>query len=69
MGSPTLDLAHHLSEETRRRQPNAMKALWKLTKRRPNMLSLGTGDPHSSLYPVKKIQYEVASTAEDIDDP
>lgn len=69
MGSPTLDLAHHLSEETRRRQPNAMKALWKLTKRRPNMLSLGTGDPHSSLYPVKKIQYEVASTAADIDDP
>lgn len=27
------------------------------------------GDPHSSLYPVKKIQYEVASTAADIDDP
>lgn len=63
-----------------------MKALWRLTKRKPDMISLGTGrhmavsfsiigahnvpgDPHFSLYPMKKIQFEVASTAEDVDDP
>ncbi|PSS31065.1 hypothetical protein PHLCEN_2v2397 [Hermanssonia centrifuga] len=46
-----------------------MKALWRLTKGKPNMISLGNGDPHYSLYPVKKIQYEVASAAEDIEDP
>lgn len=82
-----VDLSHHLSLETRSRKPNAMKALWRLTKRKPNMISLATGtvpstlgflflklmrptgDPHYSLYPMKKIQFEVASTAEDIEDP
>lgn len=40
---PTLDLSHHLSLEARQRRPNAMKSLWKLTKRKANMISLGTG--------------------------
>lgn len=82
-----MDLSHHLSLEARQRKPNAMKALWRLTKRRPNMISLGTGaaytlllylltsdvinagDPHYSLYPIKSVHYEVASTAADIEDP
>ena len=43
-GTIRVDLSHHLSEETRSRKPNAMKALWRLTKRKPNMISLGTGE-------------------------
>ncbi|KAI0705929.1 pyridoxal phosphate-dependent transferase [Cytidiella melzeri] len=65
----TADLSHHLSIETRQRKPNAMKVLWRLTRGRPNMISLATGDPHYSLYPVKSINYEVASAAADIEDP
>ncbi|KIP08875.1 hypothetical protein PHLGIDRAFT_29342 [Phlebiopsis gigantea 11061_1 CR5-6] len=64
-----VDLTHHLSQEARQRKPNAMKALWRLTKRKPDMISLGTGDPHFSLYPMKQVSFEVASAAEDIEDP
>ncbi|EKM55107.1 uncharacterized protein PHACADRAFT_28172 [Phanerochaete carnosa HHB-10118-sp] len=64
-----IDLSHHLSEETRCRRPNAMKALWRVANRKPGMLSLGTGDPHYSLFPMKKVQFEVASTSECLDDP
>lgn len=45
-----MDLSHHLSLEARQRKPNAMKALWRLTKRRPNMISLGTGAAHTLLF-------------------
>lgn len=44
------DLSHHLSEETRARKPNAMKALWRVAQRKPDMLSLGTGKHHDSLF-------------------
>ncbi|KAI0345430.1 L-tyrosine:2-oxoglutarate aminotransferase [Trametopsis cervina] len=67
--TPPVDLSHHLSFESRQRKPNAMKALWRLTKSKPNMISLATGDPHFSLYPIKSVHFEVASTSEDIDDP
>ena len=43
-GLTRVDLSHHLSLETRSRKPNAMKALWRLTKRKPNMISLGNGE-------------------------
>ena len=52
---PTLDLSHHLSLEARQRRPNAMKSLWKLTKRKANMISLGTGTV-SKLLP-RYVQY------------
>ncbi|GJE96938.1 PLP-dependent aminotransferase family protein [Phanerochaete sordida] len=46
-----------------------MKALWRVANRKPGMLSLGTGDPHFSLFPMKKVQFEVASASSDLDDP
>ncbi|KAH9928518.1 L-tyrosine:2-oxoglutarate aminotransferase [Epithele typhae] len=63
--STPVDLSHHLSTEARRRKPNPMKAIWKLTRGRPNMVSLANGDPHYSLYPIRKIEYEVASVKEE----
>ena len=47
------------------RKPNPMKAIWKLTRRKPNMVSLANGDPHFSLYPIRKIEFEMASVAEE----
>ncbi|KAI0929082.1 hypothetical protein AcV5_006446 [Taiwanofungus camphoratus] len=66
MSSNTVvDLAHHLSSEARARKPNPMKEIWKLIKRKPNMVSLANGDPHFSLYPIKKMEFEVASVEEE----
>ncbi|KAI8982830.1 L-tyrosine:2-oxoglutarate aminotransferase [Trametes punicea] len=59
-----IDLSHHLSSEARMRKPNPMKAIWKLTRRKPNMVSLANGDPHFSLYPIRRIEYEMASVAD-----
>ncbi|TBU50218.1 pyridoxal phosphate-dependent transferase [Dichomitus squalens] len=61
--STPVDLTHHLSTEARLRKPNPMKEIWKLTRRRPNMVSLANGDPHFSLYPIRSIEYEMASVA------
>ncbi|KAI0823558.1 L-tyrosine:2-oxoglutarate aminotransferase [Trametes gibbosa] len=61
---PQVDLSHHLSSEARMRKPNPMKAIWKLTRRKPNMVSLANGDPHFSLYPIRRIEYEMASVEE-----
>ncbi|PIL24415.1 hypothetical protein GSI_14169 [Ganoderma sinense ZZ0214-1] len=63
--STPVDLMHHLSTEARLRKPNPMKAIWKLTQRKPNMVSLANGDPHYSLYPIRNIHYEMASVAEE----
>lgn len=41
--STSVDLSHHFSTEARLRQPNPMKAIWKLTRRKPNMVSLANG--------------------------
>lgn len=41
-----------------------MKEIWRLARRKPNMVSLANGDPHSSLYPIKSMQFEVASVDE-----
>ncbi len=38
-----VDLSHHLSSEARMRKPNPMKEIWKLTRRKPNMVSLANG--------------------------
>lgn len=42
--SASVDLSHHLSAEARMRKPNPMKAIWKLTRRKPNMVSLANGE-------------------------
>ncbi|KAI0780455.1 L-tyrosine:2-oxoglutarate aminotransferase [Trametes elegans] len=62
-----VDLSHHLSTEARLRKHNPMKAIWKLTRRKPNMVSLANGDPHYSLYPIRKVEFEMASV--DCEDP
>ncbi|CCM00523.1 uncharacterized protein FIBRA_02557 [Fibroporia radiculosa] len=62
--STQIDLSHHLSIEARARKPNPMKAIARLARRKPNMVSLANGDPHSSLYPIRRISYQVASVAE-----
>ncbi|KAI0332553.1 PLP-dependent transferase [Cubamyces sp. BRFM 1775] len=64
MDLPQVDLSHHLSSEARLRKPNPMKAIWKLTRRRPNMVSLANGDPHFSLYPIRRVEFEMASVDE-----
>lgn len=33
------------------------------------MISLANGDPHFSLYPIRRVEFEVASVGEDIADP
>ncbi|KAI0072263.1 L-tyrosine:2-oxoglutarate aminotransferase [Panus rudis PR-1116 ss-1] len=67
--SSPIDLTHHLSSETRQRKANPMKAIWRLTRRRADMISLANGDPHFSLYPLRKVEYEVASVADHVSDP
>ncbi|KAI0371670.1 PLP-dependent transferase [Pilatotrama ljubarskyi] len=62
--APEVDLSHHLSSEARMRKPNPMKAIWKLTRRKPNMVSLANGDPHFSLYPIRRVEFEMASVEE-----
>ena len=83
--SSSMDLSHHLSSETRLRKANPMKAIWRLTRRKADMISLANGkssprshfltttkvitlfagDPHFSLYPIKKMEFEVASVDDD----
>ena len=48
--SAPVDLSHHLSTEARMRKPNPMKAIWKLTRRKPNMVSLANGTYPSGLF-------------------
>ncbi|EPS95176.1 hypothetical protein FOMPIDRAFT_1054423 [Fomitopsis schrenkii] len=64
MTSTPVDLSHHLSAEARLRKPNAMKQIWRLARRKPNMISLANGDPHSSLYPIQSLTFNVASVNE-----
>ncbi|KAH9930640.1 L-tyrosine:2-oxoglutarate aminotransferase [Fomitopsis serialis] len=64
MSTTPVDLSHHLSQEARLRKPNAMKQIWRLARRKPNMISLANGDPHSSLYPIQSLTFNVASVAE-----
>ncbi|KAH9923894.1 L-tyrosine:2-oxoglutarate aminotransferase [Fomitopsis serialis] len=56
-----IDLSHHLSAEARLRKPTAMKEIWRLASRKPNMVSLANGDPPNTLYPIKKVLFEIAS--------
>ncbi|EIN07053.1 L-tyrosine:2-oxoglutarate aminotransferase [Punctularia strigosozonata HHB-11173 SS5] len=57
------DLSHHLSIEARARLPNPMKAIWKVAQGKPGAISLANGDPHHSLYPIHKMEFEIPSIA------
>ncbi|OBZ66803.1 Aromatic amino acid aminotransferase C56E4.03 [Grifola frondosa] len=41
-----------------------MKEIFRLIQRKPNLISLANGDPHFSLYPIRKVVFDVASVAE-----
>ncbi|EMD37939.1 hypothetical protein CERSUDRAFT_152554 [Gelatoporia subvermispora B] len=69
--STPLDLSHHLSSEAKARIANPMKSIWKLIQQRPDVVMLAngasmadtpSGDPHPSLYPLRKVEFELAST-------
>ncbi|CAL1705309.1 unnamed protein product [Somion occarium] len=46
-----------------------MKAIWRLTRRKADMISLANGDPHFTLYPIRKLEFEVASVEDGVLDP
>ncbi|PCH39053.1 L-tyrosine:2-oxoglutarate aminotransferase [Wolfiporia cocos MD-104 SS10] len=58
---PPADLLHHLSTEARERKPNLIRDVWKSVKRGSDIVSLANGDPHYTLYPLRRLQYEVPS--------
>ncbi|OCH85707.1 L-tyrosine:2-oxoglutarate aminotransferase [Obba rivulosa] len=60
-GTNPFDLSRHLSSEAKARVANPMKAIWKLIQQQPNVVMLANGDPHFSLYPIRKVDFEVAS--------
>ncbi|KAH9924826.1 pyridoxal phosphate-dependent transferase [Amylocystis lapponica] len=64
MSRVEFDLTKHLSSEARERKPNPMKDIWRLTQRKPNALSLANGDPDFRLFPLKSMDFHVASTLE-----
>ncbi|KAI0752916.1 L-tyrosine:2-oxoglutarate aminotransferase [Daedaleopsis nitida] len=60
-----VDLSHHLSPEVLARKLNPLKEIIRITLSNPHLISLANGDPHHSLYPIRRIDYEVASVADD----
>ncbi|EGN97547.1 hypothetical protein SERLA73DRAFT_92692 [Serpula lacrymans var. lacrymans S7.3] len=56
-----VDLSHHLSRETRARQPNPIKTIWKIAQTKVGTINMGNGDPHNTLYPISKIDFVVPS--------
>ncbi|EIW53725.1 L-tyrosine:2-oxoglutarate aminotransferase [Trametes versicolor FP-101664 SS1] len=60
-----IDLSRHLSPETLARKVNPLKDIIRVVTNNPQLISLANGDPHHSLYPIRRIDYEVASAASD----
>ncbi|KAI0768332.1 pyridoxal phosphate-dependent transferase [Trametes elegans] len=64
MSAPSfVDLTHHLSPETLQRRSNPLKDIIRIALSNPELVSLANGDPHHTLYPIRRIDYEVASVA------
>ncbi|KAI0357952.1 L-tyrosine:2-oxoglutarate aminotransferase [Trametes cingulata] len=61
--APFIDLTHHLSPETLVRRTNPLKDIIRISLENPHLVSLANGDPHHTLYPIRRIDYEVASVA------
>ncbi|OBZ66349.1 hypothetical protein A0H81_13657 [Grifola frondosa] len=66
---PWLAIAHSspCNLKARARRPNPMKEMYKYVSNTRRMVSLANGDPHFSLYPIRRIEFEMASI--DVDDP
>ncbi|KAI0800042.1 L-tyrosine:2-oxoglutarate aminotransferase [Fomes fomentarius] len=60
-----IDLTHHLSPEVLARRSNPLKDIIRITLENPHLVSLANGDPHFSLYPIRRVDYEVASVTDD----
>ncbi|KAI1790049.1 L-tyrosine:2-oxoglutarate aminotransferase [Ganoderma leucocontextum] len=56
-----VDLTHHLSPETLIRKANPLKDLIRVALENPHLVSLANGNPHSSLCPFRRVDFEVAS--------
>ncbi|TBU51138.1 hypothetical protein BD310DRAFT_411639 [Dichomitus squalens] len=54
--------------ETLARRVNPLKDLIRVAQQNPHLVSLANGDPHFSLYPVRRINIEIASVSSS-DDP
>ncbi|PIL29353.1 hypothetical protein GSI_09404 [Ganoderma sinense ZZ0214-1] len=63
-----VDLAHHLSPETLVRKANPLKDLIRVALENPHLVTLANGNPHSSLSPFRRVDFEVASLTA-TDDP
>ncbi|KAI0672561.1 L-tyrosine:2-oxoglutarate aminotransferase [Trametes maxima] len=61
--SSFVDLTHHFSPETIARKTNPLKDIIRISLSNPQLISLANGDPHHSLYPIRRIDYEVASVS------
>ncbi|KAI0633963.1 L-tyrosine:2-oxoglutarate aminotransferase [Trametes polyzona] len=60
---PFIDLTNHLSPEALARKVNPLKEIIRIALSNPHLISLANGDPHHTLYPIRRIDYEVASVA------
>ncbi|RDX45554.1 L-tyrosine:2-oxoglutarate aminotransferase [Lentinus brumalis] len=60
-----VDLTHHLAPEVLVRKTNPLKDIIRISWENPHLVSLANGDPHHSLYPIRRVEYEVASAADE----
>ncbi|RPD55468.1 L-tyrosine:2-oxoglutarate aminotransferase [Lentinus tigrinus ALCF2SS1-7] len=60
-----VDLTHHLAPEVLVRKTNPLKDIIRISLENPHLVSLANGDPHHSLYPIRRVNYEVASVADE----
>ncbi|KZV87380.1 PLP-dependent transferase [Exidia glandulosa HHB12029] len=58
------NLSHHLSQEGRERLPNPMKHIWTRIAKKPNMITLANGEPHSTLFPISRIDVQVPAVTD-----
>ncbi|KAF9792106.1 pyridoxal phosphate-dependent transferase [Thelephora terrestris] len=67
--TPDGDLSHHLCRETRERKPNAIKNVWRMAQAKGpgKVITLANGDPHVSLYPIRKVSFDVAALSKGSD--
>ncbi|KAH9886292.1 L-tyrosine:2-oxoglutarate aminotransferase [Cubamyces lactineus] len=60
-----IDLAHHLSPETLARRTNPLKDVLRIAIENPQLVTLANGDPHPSRFPIRRVDFEIASVAAD----
>ncbi|KAJ8457538.1 hypothetical protein ONZ51_g11472 [Trametes cubensis] len=60
-----VDLTHHLSPETLARGTNPLKDVLRIALENPQLVTLANGDPHPSRFPIRRVDFEVASVSPD----